>query len=74
VDAIRVPLDLDGFEVIDSQFVDGTLEVEVRSARPPACHHCGSLDVAGHQRNIRRIRDRSCGYPTMLLWHQRTNP
>ena len=71
MDAIRVPLDLDGFEVIDSQFVDGTLEVEVRSARAPACHHCGSLDVAGHQRNIRRIRDRSCGYPTMLLWHQR---
>jgi transposase len=71
VDAIRVPLDLDGFEVIDSQIVEGTLEVEVRSARAPACHHCGSLDVAGHQRNIRRIRDRSCAYPTMLLWHQR---
>jgi transposase len=71
VDAIRVPLDLNGFEVIDSEVVDGTLEVEVRSARNPACHHCGSLDVTGHQRILRRIRDRACGYPTVLLWHQR---
>jgi transposase len=71
VDAIRVPLDLDGFEVIDSEVVNGTLEVEVRSAHRPACHHCGSLDLSGHQRNIRRIRDRSFGYPTVLLWHQR---
>jgi transposase len=71
MDAIHVPLDLDGFEVLDSEVVDGTLEVEVRSARKPVCHHCGSLDVSGHQRNIRRIRDRSYGYPTVLLWHQR---
>jgi transposase len=71
VDAIRVPLDLDGFEVIDSEVVNGTLEVEVRSVHRPVCHHCGSLDVSGHQRNIRRIRDRTCGYPTVLLWHQR---
>jgi hypothetical protein len=33
VDAIRVPLDLDGFEVMDSEVVNGTLEAEVRSAR-----------------------------------------
>ena len=71
MDAIHVPLDLDGFEVIDSQVVEGTLEVEVQSARAPACHHCGSVDVAGHQRSIRRLRDRPCGYPTVLLWHQR---
>ncbi|MBA3431197.1 MAG: transposase family protein [Actinobacteria bacterium] len=43
----------------------------MRSVRIPACLHCGSLDVAGHQRNLRRIRDRACGYPTVLLWHQR---
>lgn len=71
MDAIRIPLDLDGFEVIDSEVVKGTVEVEVRSTRTPACHHCGSLDVGGHQRSIRRIRDRSCGYPAVLLWHQR---
>jgi transposase len=71
VDAIRVPLDLDGFEVIDSEVVNGTLEVEVRSAHRPVCHHCGSLDVSGHQQNMRRIRARACGYPTVLLWHQR---
>ena len=71
MDAIRVPLDLSGFEVIDSEVVNGTLEVQVRSARAAACHHCGSLDVAGHQRGLRRIRDRACGYPTVLLWHQR---
>lgn len=33
MDAIRVPLDLDGFEVIDSEVVNGTLEVQVQSAR-----------------------------------------
>lgn len=59
MDAIRVPLALDGFEVIDSEVVNGSVEVQVRSARRPACHHCGSLDVSGHQRNIRRIRDRA---------------
>jgi len=37
----------------------------------PRVPHCGSLDVAGHQRNLRRIRERACGYPTVLLWHQR---
>jgi ribonuclease HI len=31
-----------------------------------ACHVCGSLDVIGHGRNERRVRDRSCGYPTVL--------
>jgi transposase len=71
VDAIRVPLALDGFEAIDSEFVNGSVEVQVLSARRPECHHCGSLDVSGHQRNIRRIRDRACGHPTVLLWHQR---
>jgi hypothetical protein len=29
MDAIRVPLDLIGFEVIDSRVVNGTLEVQV---------------------------------------------
>lgn len=63
MDAIRVPLDLNGFEVIDSEVVNGRLEVEVRSARNPACRHCGSLDVADHQRYLRRIRDRACFRP-----------
>ncbi|HET7482954.1 MAG TPA: hypothetical protein VFK89_08850, partial [Actinomycetota bacterium] len=71
VQAINVPLELKGFEVIASELVDGVIEVEVRSTRPPACHHCGSIDVVGHGRNLRLIRDRACGYPTVLRWLQR---
>lgn len=71
LDRIDVPLDLEGFEVTASEVADGTLEVDVRSTRRPACHHCGSLDVTGHGRNERRIRDRSCAFPTVLRWHQR---
>lgn len=71
VDRIDVPLELEGFEVTSSEVVNGILEVEVRSSRRPACHHCGSVSVAGHGSNIRRIRDRSCAYPTVLVWRQR---
>jgi transposase len=70
-DRIDVPLELDGFEVTSSEVVDGVLEVEVRSSRRPACHHCGSVSVTGHGTNVRRIRDRACAYPTVLLWRQR---
>jgi transposase len=42
----------------------------VRSARRPACHHCGSLSVTGHGRNERRVRDRSYAYPCLLRWSQ----
>lgn len=29
------------------------------------------MDVVGHGRHQRRLRDRSCGYPTVLVWKQR---
>lgn len=70
-DRIDVPLELEGFEVTASAVVGDVLEVDISSIRTPACHHCGSLDVVGHGRNIRRIRDRSCAYPTVLMWSQR---
>lgn len=70
-DRIDVPLELAGFEVMSSEVTDGVLEVEVSSARRPACHHCGSVAVTGHGTNVRRIRDRACAYPTVLLWRQR---
>ena len=70
-DRIDVPLDLEGFEVTGTEVVDGVLEIEVRSTRRPACHHCGSLDVTDHATNERRIRDRSCAYPSVLRWRQR---
>ncbi len=49
----------------------GALEVEVRSLRRAACHHCGSASVAGHGSDLQRIRDRACAHPTVLLWSQR---
>lgn len=70
-DRIQVPLDLDYFEVVDTQLVDGQLEVMVESTFPRACFHCGSVEVVGHGRQQRRLRDRSCGYPTTLIWEQR---
>lgn len=70
-DRIQVPLELDHFEVVDTELVDGRLEVTVRSTFPRACFHCGSVDVVGHGRFQRRLRDRSCGYPTVLVWEQR---
>jgi transposase len=71
LDRIDVPLDLEGFEVTATEVVCGVLEVQVRSTRRPACHHCGSLVVTSHATNERRIRDRSCGYPAVLRWRQR---
>lgn len=70
-DRIEVPLDLTDFEVRSTELVDGWLEVSVESTFPKACFHCGSIEVAGHGRRLRRIRDRSCGYPTVLVWRQR---
>lgn len=70
-DRIQVPLELDHFEVVDTELVDGRLEVMVQSTFPCACFHCGSVDVVGHGRHRRRLRDRSCGYPTTLVWEQR---
>jgi transposase len=71
VDRIDVPLGLADFDVLSSEVANGVLEVEVRSSRRPACHHCGSVSVTEHGRNVRRIRDRACAYPTVLLWRQR---
>lgn len=70
-DRIDVPLELEGFDVARAELIDGVLEIEVTSLRNRACHHCGSLDVIGHGRTTRRIRDRACGYPTVLRWSQR---
>lgn len=70
-DRIAVPLDLEGFEVISSEVVDGVLEVEVRSTSPPCCYHCGSVEVVGHGQSLRRLRDRAAAYPTALAWRQR---
>lgn len=64
-DRIQMPLDIEDFEILGSEVLDGTLEVEIRSTRRPACHHCGSLDVSMHAINKRRVRDRACGYPTV---------
>lgn len=68
---IHVPLELGDFEVLSSEVVDGVLEVHVESSFPRACFHCGSVGVVGHGRCRRRIRDRSVGRPTVLVWHQR---
>lgn len=70
-DRIQVPLELDHFEVVDTELVDGVLEVMVTSTFPRACYHCGSTDVIGHGRCRRRLRDRAHGYPTVLVWDQR---
>lgn len=70
-DRIQVPLDLEDFEILSSEVINDTLEVELRSTRRPACHHCGSVDVSMHAVNERRVRDRACSYPTVLRWHQR---
>ena len=69
-EGIEVPLALDDFVVERSELVEGVLEVHVRSTFPSACFHCGSTDVIGHGRHERRIHDRACGYPTVLVWHQ----
>jgi transposase len=68
---IQVPLELDDFEVLSSELVGGVLEVHVESSFPAACFHCGSVAVVGHGRCRRRIRDRSVGRATVLVWHQR---
>jgi transposase len=70
-DRIQVPLELSHFDVVETELADGQLEVSVASTFPRACFHCGSTDVIGHGRNRRRIRDRSHGYPTVLVWDQR---
>lgn len=70
-DRIQVPLELADFDVVDTDLVDGRLEVTVNSTFPRACFHCGSVDVIGHGRCRRRIRDRSHGRPTVLVWNQR---
>ena len=70
-DRIAVPLELDGFEVVSTEVVEGLLEVEVRSTSPACCYQCGSVEVIGHGRNSRRLRDRSAAYPTVLVWQQR---
>jgi transposase len=69
-EGIQVPLELDDFEVVSSELVDGVLEVHVRSTFPTACFHCGSIDVVSHGRHPRRLHDRPCGYPTVLIWDQ----
>jgi transposase len=70
-DHIEVPLAIDDLDVVATEVVNGALEVRVRSTFPAACRHCGSRSVIGHGRNERRLRDRSCGQPTVLVWHQR---
>lgn len=70
-DRIDVPLELADFDVTGCEVVNGMLEVSVRSTRRPACHHCGSISVTGHGRNVRCIRDRACSYPCVLRWSQR---
>lgn len=70
-DSIEVPLGIEDFVVVASELVDGVIEVHVRSTWPAACWHCGSTAVAGHGRHQRRVRDSSCGRPTVLVWHQR---
>jgi transposase len=70
-DSIEIPLGIDDFSVIRTEVVDGVLEAHVRSTFPTACWHCGSTAVVGHGRHLRRVRDRSCGQPTVLVWHQR---
>jgi len=70
-DRIAVPIGIDDLEVGGTALVDGVIEVTVRSTFPRACWHCGSVDVVGHGTFRRRLRDRSCGYPTELVWIQR---
>jgi transposase len=70
-DRIGVPLELEGFGVLGSEVVDGVLEVAIRATTPACCFHCGSVDVVGHGRSLRRIRDRAAVYPTVLVGDQR---
>ncbi len=68
---IAVPLEIEDFDVLGTEVVEGVLEIAVSSKFPRACHHCGSVDVEGHGRRMRRIRDQSFGRPTVLCWSQR---
>jgi transposase len=68
---IPVPLELDDFEVLGAEVVGKSLEIHVVSTSPRVCHHCGSVDVLGHGRRQRRIRDQAFGRPTVLIWSQR---
>lgn len=70
-DCIEVPLDLEDIEVLSSQRVGGVVEVHVRSTLTPCCLSCGSVDVVGHGRHRRKLRDRPCGGPVTLIWQQR---
>ena len=70
-EGIEAVLALDDFDVADARVVDGVLEFDVRSTFPQACGHCGSVAVIGHGRHVRRLRDCSRGYPTVLVWSQR---
>jgi transposase len=70
-DRIEIPLALDDFEVESTELIDDVLEVRVHSTFPAACFHCGSTSVRGHGRFDRRLRDRSRGCPTVLVWRQR---
>ncbi|MGZ8754786.1 MAG: hypothetical protein ACXW15_06315 [Acidimicrobiia bacterium] len=69
-DRIEVPLDLADLEVVRSDVVGGMLEVTVESSSPRPCYHCGSVEVIGHGVYSRRVRDRSYGHPTVLVWRQ----
>jgi transposase len=70
-DSIEIPLGLDDIEVIEAVQVESQLEVRVRSTRRLCCVRCGSVDVIGHGRNDRRIRDVPCGLSVVLIWEQR---
>ena len=70
-DSIEVPLRLDDIDVVEAIEVDGWLEVRVRSTLKPCCLQCGSIEVIGHGRNLRRIVDLPVGMPVTLVWEQR---
>ncbi len=70
-DRIEVPIGLSDVEVVGTEVVDGELEVSIVSTLPAACFHCGSVEVVGHGRFRRRVRDMAVAYPTTLVWSQR---
>jgi transposase len=70
-EGIETVVQLDDFEVVGVERVDEVLAVHVRSTFPVACRHCGSTAVRGHGWHRRRVRDRSLGCPTVLVWRQR---
>lgn len=74
VDAISLPLGIDGFRVIASDERHDLVEVAVETTTPTACcPHCGHADVKAKERKPLWVRDVPLrpGKQTWLVWWKR---